>query len=413
MNTKKRLLCTTLVMVLCFVLCASTASATGLKDLIGGKKDNETVTISKSEYDELLMLKERYAKMEEMIDYISYYFYQEPDIDAMIEMAQRGLLAGLEDNYTFYYNAEEWEEYWADDEGEYGGIGIQLLGNYTTGIVTITRIFRDTPAERAGLHKGDILIRVEDIDVDATSMQAAVNVMRGMEETTVNIEVIRAGEHIQFDIPRALIKINRVEYTMLEDNVGYIILYEFAGESDSEISAALKDLRSQGATSLILDLRDNPGGWVNAAENIADLFLDRELFFYAQDRYGNRDNYYTTNGKDDIPLVILVNGSSASSSEILAGGLQDLGRATIVGTQSFGKGIIQYVIPLSSGGEKDGFQFTYAQYYTSSGKAVHKIGITPDVIVEQPEEQQTAYFELGDLTDTQLRTAWELLRVGE
>lgn len=394
------------VLVIFSVALASNASATGLLDLISGK-NNETVTIKKTEYEELLALSERYAKMEEMIAYIEAYYYMEPDVDAMIEMAQRGLLAGLEDRYTFYYNPQEWSESQDDDEGAYAGIGLQLLADYNTETVTVTRVFKDTPSERAGVHKGDLLIRVEDIDVYPETLQAAVNVMRGTPDTYVNIEVIRGTENIQFTIPRAQIQINRVDYTMLEDQVGYILLYEFAGDSDKAVEDALTALRAEGAKSLVLDLRDNPGGWVASAEYIADLFLDKSLLFYAEDRFGNREDYWMDDGKDDIPMVILMNGNSASSSEILAGGLQDLGRATVMGTQSFGKGIIQYVIPLS-GDDGDGMQFTCAQYYTSSGKPVHGIGITPDVVVEQPEEQQNVLFELGDMSDTQLTEAWKM-----
>lgn len=383
-----------------------TGYATGLADLISGKSGG-TVTIPQSEYDELMAVYEKYSKLEEMYKYIELYYYIEPDYDKMMENAARGLLSGLDDPYTFYYNEAEWQEMWEDDEGEYGGIGIQLLGSYADYSVTITRVFKNTPAEAAGLKKGDLLVRVEDIEVNALTLQQAVNTMRGYTETLVNIEVVRKGEHLVFDIPRAVININRIEYTMLENSVGYIVLYEFAGECDKDVAAALKDLRAQGAKSLILDLRDNGGGWVSAAKNIADLFVDRCVLIYAEDREGNREQYITTNGKDDIPLIIMVNGNSASSSEILAGGLQDLGRAIILGTQSYGKGIMQYVIPLGAD-EKDGFQFTAAQYFTSTGKAVHKIGITPDVIIEQPEEEVSMYFELGDLTDTQLKAAWEL-----
>ena len=284
-------------------------------------------------------------------------------------------------------------------------MGLELLGNAETNIVTITRVFRDTPAERAGVHKGDILVRVEDIEVNAYTMQNAVNVMRGTLNEEVEVEVKRGDEYITFRMPRATIVINRVEYTMLEDGVGYIMLYQFAGESEKEFAAALEDLRSQGAQSLIVDLRDNGGGWVSAAIDIADLFLDDGLLVYSQDRYGTKDEYKTKDGKDEIPLVFLVNGNSASASEILSGGLQDLGRATLVGTQTFGKGIIQTVIPLNNNTE--GFQMTYAQYFLPSGKAVHKQGITPDVIAEMPQELANQLFPLGDLSDPQLKTAWE------
>ena len=376
-----------------------TAHASGIMDHFGKKE--QTVTISQEEYDRL----KRYSEMDVILQYIEEWYYQEPDVDALIENATRGLLYGLEDPYTFYYNDAEWAEMWQDDEGEYAGIGIEMLGSYQDYSVTITRVFRDTPAERAGVKKGDQLVRTEDIEVNVYSMQNAVNIMRGKVDEVVEIEVLRDGEYITFQIPRAVIHVNRVEYTMLEDQVGYIVLYQFAGESEKEFSAAMNDLKAQGAKALIVDLRDNGGGWVDAASQIADLFLDDGLLVYSQDRYGTRENITMTKGKDDIPLVMLVNGNSASSSEILSGGLRDRGRATLVGTQTFGKGIIQVVVPLND--DKNGFQMTYAQYYLPSGTEVHKMGITPDIICEMPEEMASQNFFLGDMSDPQLKTAWD------
>ncbi len=373
--------------------------AGGIFDFSGKKQ--KTVTISQTEYDRL----SRYAKMDEILQYIEAWYYEEPDVDLLLENATRGLLYGLDDPYSFYYNAEEWATLWDDDEGEYAGVGLQLLGNYLDYSVTITRVFNDTPAQKAGLRKGDLLVRVEDIEVTAYTMQNAVNVMRGEVGQEVEIEVYRDGEYIVFQVPRAIIHINRIEYTMLEDQVGYIVLYEFAGESQQEFADAVTALRKQGATSLVVDLRDNGGGWVDAAIDIADLFLNEQVLVYSQDRYGNREEYKTKAGADDIPLVILVNENSASSSEILSGGLQAAGRAQIVGTLTYGKGIIQTVIGLSD--QTDGFQMTYAQYFLSNDQAVHKIGITPDLTVEMPEEFKNAYFELGDLADPQLKAAWE------
>ncbi len=396
---KKRLIVLCALIVFLCGMVILTGHASGIMDFISKKE--KTVTISQEEYDRL----SRYAEMDTILQYIEAWYYQEPDVDALIENATRGLLYGLEDPYSYYYSEAEWSQMWEDDEGEYAGIGIEMLGSYTDYSVTITRVFRDTPAERAGVKKGDQLVRTEDIEVNVYSMQNAVNIMRGKVDEMVEIEVLRNGEYITFQIPRAVIHVNRVEYAMLEDQVGYIVLYQFAGESEKEFSAAMDDLKAQGAKALIVDLRDNGGGWVDAASEIADLFLDDGLLVYSQDRYGTRDNITMSAGKDDIPLVMLVNGSSASSSEILSGGLQDRGRATIVGTQTFGKGIIQVVVPLND--EKNGFQMTYAQYYLPSGMEVHKVGITPDIICEMPEEMASRNFFLGDMTDPQLKTAWE------
>ena len=394
----KRVLTALAILVVLSLGLMLTGQAAGLFDFT---KKGKTVTISQDEYDRM----SRYARMDEILQYVEAWYYQEPDVDALIENATRGLLYGLEDPYSFYYNEDEWKELWEDDEGEYAGIGIQLLGNYLDYSVTVTQVFRDTPAQQAGLRKGDLLVRVEDIEVTAYTMQNAVNVMRGKVGEEVEIEVQRGDEFITFRIPRAQIHVNRIEYTMLDNHVGYILMYEFAGESQKEFSDALAALRAQGAQALVVDLRDNGGGWVDAAISIGDLFLDEGILAYSQDRYGNREDYKTTDGKDDIPLVFLVNENSASASEILSGGLQDLGRATVVGQTTFGKGIVQTVIGLDN--DEAGFQMTYAQYFLPSGAEVHKIGITPDVIAEMPEDLKTVYFDLGDLTDPQLKTAWE------
>jgi len=396
---KKRIIALCAALLIFSAALMITGQASGLFDFSGQKQ--KTVTISQQEYERL----SRYAKMDEILQYVEAWYYQEPDVDALIESATRGLLYGLDDPYSFYYNSQEWTDLWADDEGEYAGIGLQLLGNYLDYTVTVTRVFEGTPAQQAGIRKGDLLVRVEDIEVDAYSMQNAVNVMRGEVGEEVEIEIYRNGEYIVFQVPRAIIHVNRIEYTMLEDNVGYIVLYEFAGESQQEFADALAALKQQGATSLVVDLRDNGGGWVDAAIDIADLFLDKQVLVYSQDRYGNKEEYKTKNGKDDIPLVILVNENSASSSEILSGGLQAAGRAEVVGTLTFGKGIIQTVITLSD--QTDGFQMTYAQYFLSNDQAVHKIGITPDQTVEMPEDLKSTYFELGDMNDPQLKAAWE------
>lgn len=362
-------------------------------------KKQDTVTISAEEYNRL----KKFEKMDTILQYLEYWYINEVNPEDLIEFATTYMLYQLEDPYTFYYDTESWSDLWADDEGVYGGIGLQLLGNYADYTVTVTRVFKGTPSQEAGIQRGDLLVRVEDIEVTAYTMTDAVNVMRGEAGKEVEIEICRNGEYITYRIPRAIITVNRVESAMLEDQIGYIALYEFAGESEKEFSDAWKTLKEQGAQALILDLRDNPGGWTNAAQAIADLFLDECVLVYSQDRYGTRENTMMTNGKDDVPLVILINENSASSSEILAGGLQDHGRATLVGTKSYGKGIIQSVIPLAN--DTCGFQMTYAEYYLSSGTKVHKIGLTPDVESLRPDDA-LAYYEVGDMNDHQLHDAW-------
>ena len=397
---KKKALIVCLLLALITSAVVVTANASNIFDLLN--KNNKTVTISQEEYDRL----SRYKKMDTVLQYVEQWYIEAPDTDKMIENATKGLLFALEDPYTYYYNAEEWQQMWENDVGEYGGIGIQMLGNREDYSVTITRIFKDTPAEKAGVKKGDLLVRVEDLEVDFYSMQNAVNIMRGVVGGVVEIEVKRGEEYLTFQIPRATIHVNRVESTMLDDNIGLIVLYEFEGESEKEFMTALDALENQGAKALIVDLRDNPGGWVESARQIGDLFLDDGILYYTQDRAGDREESKMKPGADDIPLVFMVNENSASSSEILSGGLHDRGRCTLVGTKSYGKGIVQVVLPLDDSDNADGFQMTIAEYFLPSGAKVHKEGLTPDILSEMPEELKNAYFELGDLSDPQLKDAW-------
>lgn len=399
---KKRFVSALLILIV-MVTVTFSAHAAGLLDFL---KPQETVTISVDEYNRL----KKYEKLDTVLQYVQNWYYQKPDDKKMMEGAIQGLLYSLEDPYSFYYSPEDWTTMWEDDEGEYAGIGLNLLGSYVDYTVTVIRVFRDTPAEQAGVRKGDLLVRVEDIEVDAYSMQEAVDVMRGQVGEEVEIEVYRDGEYLTFTMPRALIHVNRVESCMLENDVGYIALYEFAGECQKEFTAELEKLQQQGAKSLVVDLRDNPGGWVDGAVEIADLFMDKGELAYSMDRYNTKESMNTRDGKTDMPVVFLVNENSASASEILAGGMQDQGLATLVGVKTFGKGIIQSVIPLDGMNletSEDGFQMTIAQYYFPSGEAIHKIGIEPDVVAEMPEEMKNQMFELGDMTDPQLKAAWE------
>ena len=374
---------------------------TTISDLVTGADD--TVTISRAEYDRL----QRYAELDEIWQIVEQYYYQEPDTEAMLDGAEMGLLYGLGDPYTYYYTPDQYAQLWADDEGEYAGIGIQIMGDYTTGLCTISRVFLDSPALDAGLRKGDVLTRVEDIDVVTTTLQDAVNIMRGEPGTPVNVQVQRGDQLLDFVVQRAVVHVNWVNSCMLDGDVGYISLYEFSGDCSPSFAVHLDNLMNQGAKALVIDLRDNPGGWVDDAQKVADMFLEEGNVASLVYRDGTTELYTTTtDGKENpIPLVVLVNEYSASASEILAGALQDRGRATIVGTQTFGKGVVQYVLPVGTRGA--GMQLTVAQYYTPNGNEVHKVGITPDIEATLPEGDTTMY-DIGDLDDAQLKAAYEV-----
>ena len=399
--SKKRfkLMCLTLMVLLLLTGCA--LLPTTITDLATGMDD--TVTISRAEYERL----QRYAELDEIWQIVEQYYYQEPDTQAMLDGAEMGLLYGLGDPYTYYYTPDQYAQLWADDEGEYAGIGIQIMGNYATGLCTISRVFLDSPALDAGLRKGDVLTRVEDIDVVTTTLQDAVNIMRGEPGTPVNVQVQRGDQLLDFVVDRAVVHVNWVNSCMLDGDVGYISLYEFSGDCSPSFAVHLDNLMSQGEKALVIDLRDNPGGWVDDAQKVADMFLEEGNVASLVYRDGTTELYTTTtDGKENpIPLVVLVNEYSASASEILAGALQDRGRATIVGTQTFGKGVVQYVLPVGTRGA--GMQLTVAQYYTPNGNEVHKVGITPDIEATLPEGDTTMY-DIGDLDDAQLKKAYEV-----
>ena len=392
-------MCLTLMVLLLLTGCA--LLPTTISDLAAGMDD--TVTISRAEYERL----QRYAELDEIWQIVEQYYYQEPDTQAMLDGAEMGLLYGLGDPYTYYYTPDQYAQLWADDEGEYAGIGIQIMGNYATGLCTISRVFLDSPALDAGLRKGDVLTRVEDIDVVTTTLQDAVNIMRGEPGTPVNVQVQRGDQLLDFVVQRAVVHVNWVNSCMLDGDVGYISLYEFSGDCSPSFAVHLDNLMNQGAKALVIDLRDNPGGWVDDAQKVADMFLEEGNVASLVYRDGTTELYTTTtDGKENpIPLVVLVNEYSASASEILAGALQDRGRATIVGTQTFGKGVVQYVLPVGTRGA--GMQLTVAQYYTPNGNEVHKVGITPDIEATLPEGDTTMY-DIGDLDDAQLKAAYEV-----
>ena len=417
---KKRLLLTA-----CLVLCVAILTGcmmvplAGLNSMLPSASDytpqtetsgqavtqaDGTVVISREDY-------ERYQKFDtllEIMDIVNNVYYQDVDEKVMLEGAAAGLLDAIGDPYTFYYTPQEYAEMWEDDEGEYVGVGIMISGNYSTQICTITRVFEGGPAYNAGVKKGDILYKVEDLYVTADTLTDAVSIMRGVPGTDVTVSFIRNGEEYQVTMTRAAVTVNRIESMMLEGQIGYIYLYEFAGSCAQDFANALKKLVDEGAKGIMIDLRDNGGGWVEDARKIGDLFLDAGTLCYLEDRAGERQYYRTTTDSKEVqlPLVILVNENTASSSEILTGALKDRANAKVVGVQSYGKGIVQVV--LGVGKEGAGIQVTEAQYFTPNGNAVHKIGITPDVVVEMPKGGETM-FELGDMADIQLKTAYDTM----
>jgi carboxyl-terminal processing protease len=277
-----------------------------------------------------------------------------------------------------------------ETEGRFGGLGIEIT--IRDDILTVVSPIESTPAFRAGIQPGDQIVKVNGESTKELSLIEAVKKLRGPEGSSVTIAIMRQGfsEPKDFTLSRAVIQIKSVRWTKLQDDVGYIKLRSFQKTSAEELEEALQDLGEQKIHSLVLDLRNNPGGLLEQAIAVSDLFLEGgKLIVYTKGRLANQSmkGYSKNDGLHvSYPLAIIINGGSASASEIVAGALQDLGRATVVGTQSFGKGSVQTIIPLSDG---SGLRLTTAKYYTPKGSEIHGKGITPDIVVEKPQEPET------------------------
>ena len=347
-------------------------------------------------------------KITEIETLVQKYYLNEIDTEQVENYLYKGMIAGLDDAYAAYYTKEEYQSMMDSTNGSYYGIGVEMSQNMTTGIITITRVFEGSPAEEAGLLPGDVICKVQDTEVTGEDLTKVVSMVKGAEGTTVPISVAREGEsdYLTFDVERRTIEISTVEHRMLDGNIGYISVASFDDVTVNQFLTALEDLENQGETALIIDLRNNGGGLVSSAGSILDRLLPEGLIVYTEDKYGNREelksdaeNYF------DKPLAVLVNGNSASASEIFAGAIKDYGIGTLVGTQTFGKGIVQKVYPLSDG---TAVKLTVSKYYTPKGNNIHGIGITPDVEVELDADVANA-ITIPEEKDNQLQKAVEIL----
>lgn len=316
----------------------------------------------------------------------------------------KGIMDGLGDPYSVYYTEEEYKELTEDSEGIFEGIGAYLSQNPDTKVVTISRPIPDSPAEKAGLLTGDILVEVDHENVEGDDLNITVAKIRGKAGTKVNIGIKREGRDgvIRFDIVRGKVESLTIDSKMLDNSIGYIQILEFDDITSKQFVKAFEDLKREEMRGLIIDLRDNPGGSVKTCVEIADELLPEGLIVYTEEKDGTRDEY-TSSGDSyyDGPLVLLVNGNSASAAEIVTGAVKDYGTGTILGTTTYGKGIVQRILPLGDG---TGVKLTIANYFTPNGNNIHGIGIEPDEVLELDVD---AYLE--DQTDNQLDRAVEII----
>lgn len=313
---------------------------------------------------------------------IDDYFWKDVDRTKLQDGVYRGLLESLDDPYSVYYTHEELVELQQQTEGIYYGIGAYISRDNETGYVKISKIIKDTPAEESSLMAGDYIYMIDGEDMKGRDSSYVVSKIKGEEHTFVTITVIREGsdEPIDISVERRKIESPTVEYEMYDNNIAYIQITEFDLVTSSQFENAYNSAKSDGMKALIIDLRGNPGGNLSTVCDIARMLLPKGLIVYTEDKYNKREEY-KCDGKNEIqvPLAVLTDGYSASASEILAGAIKDYNIGTLVGTTTFGKGIVQKVVSLSDG---SAVKLTVSSYFTPNGNNIHNIGIEPDIEVE-------------------------------
>jgi carboxyl-terminal processing protease len=324
----------------------------------------------------------------EALSYVESNYVEEVEPEKVIQGAIRGMLKTL-DPHSSYMPPDVYREMQVETEGRFGGLGIEIT--MRDDVLTVVSPIEGTPAFRAGIQPGDQIVKVDGESTKEMSLVDAVKKLRGPEGSSVTISVFRQGfnEPKDFTLSRAVIQIKSVRWTKLQNDVGYVKLRSFHKTTEEELEEALQDLGEQHIKTLVLDLRNNPGGLLEQAIAVSNVFLDGgQLIVYTKGRLPNQNmkGFSKSEGFHvSYPMAVIINGGSASASEIVAGALQDLHRATVIGTQSFGKGSVQTIIPLSDG---SGLRLTTAKYYTPKGGEIHGKGITPDIVIERPQETE-------------------------
>ena len=346
-------------------------------------------------------------KTKEIETLINQYYLDEVDEQQIEDTMYTGLVAGLDDPYSVYYTEEELKTMEESTSGEYSGIGATLTQNPDTKEMSVVSCFENTPAEEAGLLPGDIIVGWNGSSVEGMELSELVSKIKTDPDEHLTLEIERDGDTMEVELTRRGVEIPTVESEMLHDQIGYIKLLEFDEVTAEQFRTALDQLEEQGMEKLIIDVRDNPGGVLQTVCDMLDELLPEGLIVYTEDKDGNKKEYTSDEAHQFTkPLAVLTNENSASASEIFAGAIQDYSLGTIVGTTTFGKGIVQRIFYLSDG---TGVKLTVAKYYTPKGHDIHKKGITPDVEVELDENLKNKITISHD-EDNQLQKAIKILQ---
>jgi carboxyl-terminal processing protease len=371
--------------------------------------DNKVI-LPKDEYNQLSDMYKKYSKNLALEDFIKKNYLKNVDEETLANGELKGMFQSLNDPYSTYMTKDEFEDFTEHTKGIYGGIGV-IVTPGDDNLITVVSPIEGTPGEKAGIKTGDKITKVNGKEFNADTMDQAVKVMKGDPGTKVNITIVRKdkeGNNKEMDITivREEIRLQTVSSDIIEGNIGYINITSFDDLTYKDFKKEINGLMDKNIKGIILDLRNNPGGLLDVCVDIADEFLDKGIVVYTQTRDGQKEYLRSDNDKIDLPLVVLVNKGSASASEILAGAIKDRGRGTLVGTTTFGKGIVQRIKQLSDG---SGFKLTVSQYFTPKGINIHGVGIKPNVEVELPENVETIGVE-NLKNDTQLQKGLEILK---
>ena len=322
-------------------------------------------------------------KEEEIYNTIDEYYLNGIDNDKMKDGIYKGMVDSLGDPYTVYYNSEEYKQFTSSSSGTYSGIGVAVSQNVTTGAITIVKTFKKGSGEKEGMKPGDVIYKVEGKKIEGLELSKVVSMIKGEEGTFVKVTVLRDGKEIEFNLERKKLEVDTVNYRMEDRSgkkIGYISVSEFDEVTASQFKSAISELSKEGMEGLVIDLRDNPGGLLDVTCEMLDRMIKKGLLVYTVDKYGKRvDEDATDSDSFDKPVAILVNGNSASASEVFSGAMKDYKAATLVGTKTFGKGIVQSIVPFGDG---TAMKVTVSKYYTPNGVNIHGTGIEPDVVVE-------------------------------
>ncbi len=347
-------------------------------------------------------------KLEKYKSIIDRYYLGEVNEDKLKEGAIKGYIEGLEDPYTEYISKEDMQDFMDDTTGNFVGVGIYMVKDEEKNRVMVLSPIKNSPAEKAGILPGDLIIKVDNVEYTADDMSVLANKIKGQSGTTVKVEILRNTETKTFELKRKSIKVNPVEGKKLEKDIGYIEFNSFDEGTAEDFKNKFKDLEKQGIKSLIIDLRNNGGGIVDEALEIADYIADKDSVLLYEVNKENKEEVKKSKNNPiiNMPIIILTNKNTASSSEILCGALKDLGKAKTVGTKTYGKGVIQQLLSLPDG---SGIKITSEKYLTPNKTEINKIGIEPDEKVELPESV-TNILRVDEKDDTQLQKAIEMLK---